>query len=168
MTTTGIPAASQERRRTAFAAVGALLVLIADQASKAVVRATLPLNEPREVIPGFFYLRHALNDGAAWSILSGARWLLVAVSAAVLAILVVKRRDIVGGLGCLGPWVFALLCGGVAGNLVDRLLTGRVVDFLDFVFGTYRYPTFNIADSAICVGMAMYLFATLFLGPKKR
>ena len=64
--------------------------------------------------------------------------------------------------------MFSLLCGGVAGNLVDRLLTGRVVDFLDFVFGTYRYPTFNIADSAICVGMAMYLFATLFHGPKKR
>lgn len=160
--------ADSERRRTAFAAVGALLVLVFDQASKAVVRKALPLNEPVEVVPRFFYLRHALNDGAAWSILSGARWLLVAVSVAVLAILVAKRRDIVGELGRLGPWVFALLCGGVAGNLVDRLLTGRVVDFLDFVFGTYHYPTFNIADSAICVGMALYLLAAFLPRSPKR
>ena len=160
-------ASSHDRRRTVFATVGAVVVLTLDQVSKALVRALLPLHEPREVIPGFFYLRHALNDGAAWSILSGARWLLVAVSAAVLALLVAKRREILA-LGRPGPWVLALLAGGVAGNLVDRLLTGRVVDFLDFVFGAYHYPTFNVADSAICVGMALYLGAALFLRPDKR
>ena len=159
-------ASAHDRRRTVFATVGAVVVLILDQASKALVRALLPLHEPREVIPGFFYLRHALNDGAAWSILSGARWLLVAVSAAVLVLLVAKRREILT-LGRLGPWVLALLAGGVAGNLVDRLLTGRVVDFLDFVFGTYHYPTFNIADSAICVGMALYLVGSFVSGPQR-
>ena len=150
-----------------FATVGAVVVLTLDQASKALVRALLPLHEPREVIPGFFYLRHALNDGAAWSILSGARWLLVAISAAVLALLVAKRREILA-LGRLGPWILALLVGGVAGNLVDRLLAGRVVDFLDFVFGTYHYPTFNVADSAICVGMALYLLAAFLHRPERR
>ena len=99
------------RRRTAQAAVGALLVLAADQASKALVRATLPLHRPREVVPGFFYLRHELNDGAAWSILRGARWPLAAVSAAVLAMLVAHRRDVLG-IRRVGPWAFALLCGG--------------------------------------------------------
>lgn len=160
-------ASARDRRRTVFATVGAVVVLVLDQASKALVRALLPLHEPREVIPGFFYLRHALNDGAAWSILSGARWPLVAVSVAVFVLLVVKRREILT-LGRLGPWVLALLTGGVVGNLVDRVLTGRVVDFLDFVFGTYHYPTFNVADSAICVGMALYLFAALFHRPERR
>ena len=160
-------ASDHDRRRTVFATVGAVLVLVLDQVSKALVRALLPLHKPREVVPGFFYLRHALNDGAAWSILRGARWLLVAVSAAVLVLLVAKRREILS-LGRLGPWVFALLAGGVAGNLVDRLLTGHVVDFLDFVFGTYHYPTFNVADSAICVGMALYLGAALLHRPERR
>ena len=154
------------RRRTAQAAVGALLVLAADQASKALVRATLPLHRPREVVPGFFYLRHELNDGAAWSILRGARWPLAAVSAAVLAMLVAHRRDVLG-IRRVGPWAFALLCGGIAGNLVDRILTGRVVDFLDFVFGSYHSPTFNIADSAICVGMALYLVGSFVSGPQR-
>lgn len=153
------------RRRTALSAAGALLVLAADQASKALVRTTLPLHRPHEVVPGFFYLRHELNDGAAWSILRGARWPLAAVSALVLALLIAHRRDVIG-LGRIGPWAFALLCGGIAGNLVDRILTGRVVDFLDFVFGSYHYPTFNVADSAICVGMVLYLLAS-FLVPRR-
>ena len=158
----------RDRRRAAFAAVGAVLVFIADQASKAVVRSSLPLHEPLDVIPGFFHLRYALNDGAAWSILSGARWFLVAISSAVLALLLAKRRELLNETGRLGPWVFALLCGGVAGTLLDRLLPGHVVDFLDFVFGTYHFPTFNVADSAICVGMALYLIAFLFPRPKTR
>ena len=151
----------------ALAAVGAFLVLAADQLSKAVVRAALPLHKPRAVIPGFFNLRYELNDGAAWSILRGARWPLVAVSAAVLAFLVWNRREMLGR-GRVAAWAFALLCGGILGNLVDRLLTGRVVDFLDFVFGTYHYPTFNVADSAICVGMVLYLFDALLGRPEKR
>ena len=155
------------RRRAAFSAAGALAVLAADQLSKAAVRATLPLHAPRPVIPGFFNLRHELNDGAAWSILSGARWPLVGVSVAVLALLVATRREMLSR-GRLGAWSFALLCGGILGNLVDRLWTGRVVDFLDFVFGTYHYPTFNVADSAICVGMALYLLDALLGGAQKR
>jgi len=140
---------------------GALAVFLLDQGSKALVRHTLALQEVREVIPGFFHLRHVLNDGAAWSILSGARWPLVAVSVVALAALVVWRREVLALGPRLGGWVLALLSGGIAGNLVDRLATGRVVDFLDFVFGTYHYPTFNVADSAICCGVALYVWASL-------
>ena len=56
---------------------------------------------------------------------------------------------------------FGLLCGGIVGNLVDRLVHGHVIDFLDFHFGSYVYPTFNIADSGICVGVAIYLIWSL-------
>ena len=87
-------ASPHDRRRTVFATVGAVVVLALDQASKALVRAWLPLHEPREVIPGVFYLRHALNDGAAWGVLAGRQWLLVLVSVAMLAILWWNRRDL--------------------------------------------------------------------------
>lgn len=141
--------------------VGAFVVFLLDLASKALVSHTLALYEVREVIPGFFNIRHVLNDGAAWSILSGARWPLVAVSVAALVALVVWRRDVLALGPRIGGWILSLLWGGIAGNLVDRITTGRVVDFLDFVFGTYHYPTFNVADSAICCGVFLYLLASL-------
>ena len=153
---------------TALAFAGAVFVLFLDQGTKAWVRHAMALHEVREVIPGFFNLRHVLNDGAAWSMLSGARWPLAAVSAIALVALFCFRRDVLGLGRRLGPWIFALLCGGIAGNFVDRLLLGQVVDFLDFVFGTYHYPTFNVADSAICVGVFLYAVCTLFKGPKPR
>ena len=56
---------------------------------------------------------------------------------------------------------FGLLCGGILGNLVDRLLHGHVIDFLDFHFGSYVYPTFNVADSGICVGVILYIWHSL-------
>jgi signal peptidase II len=56
---------------------------------------------------------------------------------------------------------FGLLCGGITGNLLDRLLHGHVIDFLDFHFGSYVYPTFNVADSGICVGVVIYLLHSL-------
>ncbi len=155
-----IPSAVIPKRTTALAIAGAVAVLLLDQGSKALVRRFLPLHEPQEVIPGFFYLRHCLNEGAAWSILSGARGFLVVVSAVALLLLIGCRREVLGIGRTLGPWTFALLCGGIAGNLVDRILTGRVVDFLDFVFGSYHYPTFNMADSAICVGVFLYILSS--------
>lgn len=148
-------------RQTLAPLVGAFVVFLLDAGTKALVRHTLALHEVREVIPGFFYLRHVLNDGAAWSILSGARWPLVAVSAVALAALAVWRRDVLALGPRIGSWILSLLCGGIAGNLVDRITMGRVVDFLDFVFGTYHYPTFNVADSAICCGVFLYVLASL-------
>ena len=61
---------------------------------------------------------------------------------------------------------FGLLCGGIVGNLVDRMVHGHVIDFLDFHFGSYIYPTFNLADSGICVGVAIYLIHSLRQPPE--
>lgn len=163
-TTRDGPAAGVWRR----ALVGAVLVLVLDQATKLAVRQCLAGKPPMVVISGFLRLNYALNDGAAWSILRGARWFLSAISVAALAALFRWRRDVLALGPRLGAWTFALLAGGIAGNLIDRLATGKVVDFLDFQFGTYHYPTFNVADSAICVGVFLHVVATLLAESRKK
>jgi signal peptidase II len=141
-------------------------VLAVDQLSKAWIRARLPFNTYGEdagaipVVRGFFYIVHVGNTGAAWSILTGRSLVLAALAAATLVAIFLGRRAL--GLGATHAQVcFGLLCGGIAGNLADRLTRGHVIDFLDFHFGAYIYPTFNLADSAICVGVVLYLLSSL-------
>ncbi len=140
-------------------------VLVLDQGSKAWIRHHLPFptyGGPNtiQVIPGFFDIVHVGNTGAAWSMLSGHSGLLAAVAALTLAAIYTWRK----ALSLKTPLVqvsFGLMCGGIAGNLIDRVLFGYVVDFLDFHFGTFIYPTFNFADSGICIGVALYLWHSL-------
>ncbi len=141
-------------------------VLALDQLTKAWIRARLPFNTYGEaggaipVIRGFLYIVHVGNTGAAWSILSGRSVVLAVLAAATLAAIFFGRRAL--GLGVRYTQVcFGLLCGGIAGNLVDRIAHGHVIDFLDFHFGAYTYPTFNLADSAICVGVVLYILSSL-------
>ncbi len=148
-----------------------LLLLLAatvvgfDQATKAWIHAHLlfpTYGEPGAipVIRGFFYLVHVGNTGAAWSLFSGKSTALATLAAATLAAIAVWRRHL--GLRQTGVQIcFGLLCGGILGNLVDRLVYGHVIDFLDFHFGSYIYPTFNLADSAICIGVGLYLIHSL-------
>ncbi len=143
----------------------AAAVLAADQASKAWIGTHLPFNTYGEgmgaitVVPRFFYIVHVGNTGAAWSLFSGRSIMLAALAAATLVAIFVGRRAL--GLAAAHAQVcFGLMCGGIAGNLVDRLARGHVVDFLDFHFGSYIYPTFNIADSAICVGVTLYVLSS--------
>jgi signal peptidase II len=144
----------------------AAFVLAADQATKAWIRSRLPFNTYGEangaipVVRGFLYIVHVGNTGAAWSIFAGRSFLLAALAAATLVAIFLARKSL--GLGGAHAQVcFGLLCGGIAGNLVDRILMGHVIDFLDFHFGSYVYPTFNVADSAICVGVALYVLASI-------
>jgi signal peptidase II len=144
----------------------AAIVVAADQATKAWIAATLPFNtygEPAGAIPvirGFFYIVHVGNTGAAWSMFSGKSVFLAVLAAATLVGIYLGRKAL--GLATAYSQVcFGLMCGGIAGNLIDRLARGHVVDFLDFHFGSYVYPTFNVADSAICVGVILYILASL-------
>jgi len=141
-------------------------VFLADQASKAWIWMRLPFGTYGRdsgaiaVVPDFFYIVHVGNTGAAWSRLTGRSPLLAALAIATLLAIFCWRRAL--GLRALGTQVsFGLLCGGVAGNLADRLLHGHVIDFIDLHFGSYVYPTFNIADSGICVGVCLYLLQSL-------
>jgi signal peptidase II len=146
----------------------ALLVFALDQLSKAWIVARLPYGTYGEdegaipVIRGFFYIVHVGNTGAAWSMLTGRSLLLAALAASTLAAIFLCRRAL--GLRAKSNQVcFGLLCGGIAGNLSDRIFQGgrmfhgHVVDWIDLHFGSYVYPTFNLADSGIFLGVVFYL-----------
>lgn len=143
----------------------AAFVIAADQLSKAWLVHFLPLYESREIIPGFFNLVHVTNAGAAFSMLADvdSPWrhylfLGIGIAAVVgLTIGYILYRD-------QHPWygpAFGLIAGGAAGNLIDRLRQGAVVDFLDVHIGSHHWPSFNVADSAICVGAALFIVITL-------
>jgi signal peptidase II len=146
--------------------VVAAVVLAADQLTKAAIVARLPFPTYGEgygaitVIQNFFYLVHVGNTGAAWSMFTGQS-VLLAVFALVTLVAIVIWRHALGLREQRSQWCFGLLCGGIVGNVIDRLAYGHVVDFIDLHFGSYVYPTFNVADSGICVGVGFYLWYSL-------
>ena len=140
----------------------ALCVVLLDQASKEWVRGAFSLHESVPVIPGFFHLTYIRNTGAAWGMFSGQNVALSALALVMLAVLVVFRRKILPP-GRVHRVALGLLCGGIAGNLFDRLRLDYVVDFLDFFVRTSHFPAFNVADSAICVGVGIYVLGTLLV-----
>jgi signal peptidase II len=137
-----------------------LVVLIFDQVTKQAVRTHLIYGESRPVIDGFFNLVYVRNDGAAWNILSGQGIVLILISLSVLVLLFVYRRSFLQEQ-LSHRILLGLLTGGIAGNLVDRIRFGWVTDFLDFQFGSYHYPSFNVADSAICIAIGLYVLTNL-------
>ena len=137
----------------------ALLVVLLDQATKEWVRGVFSLHESIPVLPGFFDLTYIRNTGAAWGMFSGQNIALSALALAMLAALVAFRRRILPP-GRTHRVALGLLCGGIVGNLFDRLRLDYVVDFLDFHFRGAHFPAFNVADSAICVGVAIYVLGS--------
>ena len=144
----------------------AAIVLIADQLTKLAIVAHLPFPTYGEghgaitVIRDFFYIVHVGNTGAAWSMFSGQSVLLAIFALVTLAAIVIWRHAL-GLRERRSQLCFGLLCGGIVGNVIDRLAYGHVVDFIDLHFGSYVYPTFNVADSGICVGIVFYLWHSL-------
>ncbi|MBQ2830543.1 MAG: signal peptidase II [Oscillospiraceae bacterium] len=143
---------------TIFALLAAALLAL-DQWLKAWITQNLPLGEAMPLVPGFVELRTVHNYGAAWSSFSGQRWLLIAVTALIMAAVVylLVRRIVRHPLGLAA--CFLILSGGV-GNLIDRVRMGYVVDMFNFLF--MDYPVFNVADiCVVCgaiVGAVYYLF----------
>jgi signal peptidase II len=140
-------------------------IVALDLASKAWMSGWLKLGESREVTP-FFNLVMAHNTGAAFSFLANAggwqRWFFILVTAVVATILVVLlKRNAANRLLCLA---LALVLGGAIGNLHDRVTLGHVVDFIQVHAGGYHFPAFNVADSAITIGVALLLWDG-FRGP---
>ena len=142
-----------------------LVVFALDQLTKAWIAATLPFPtyEPPgaiTVIDGFFYIIHVGNTGAAWSLFAGQTAMLALLAVITLACIFYWRRALDLKKGPV-QLAFGLLCGGIIGNLLDRLRHGHVIDFVDLHFGDYIYPTFNVADAGICIGVAVYLIHSL-------
>lgn len=139
-------------------------VLFLDQLTKYMIVRRFRLHESVRVIPGFFDLTYVRNPGAAFGFLAGApgAWRSIffitvsIIALAVIAALVRQTRD------RLTLIAFALIGGGAVGNLVDRVRFGEVVDFIDWFYRSYHWPTFNIADSAISIGVALLAIEMLF------
>lgn len=138
-----------------------LAIVLLDQFTKHWIRSAFVYGESRPVIDGFFNLTYVRNDGAAWNLLSGHSILLILISVVILALLIICRRSFLQDR-LFHKILMGLMVGGIVGNLIDRIRFGWVTDFLDFQFGTYHYPSFNVADSAICIAVGLYIIFNLF------
>jgi len=144
----------------------ALLVVVLDRATKWIVAKEISLHDSVPVIPGFFRLTRVENRGAAFGLFadSPTQWkIAILVLFSVVALVIVSallwRNSHVMTTTGIG---LALILGGAVGNLWDRLLSGRVADFLVFYIGRYQWPAFNLADSAIVCGAGLLVIEILF------
>lgn len=132
-----------------------LIFLIVDQISKILVVKFLDLNSVT-VIKTFFYLTYTNNTGAAFSILTDKRIFLVLVGIIIIILLIyyLKKHQIKNTINKIA---FALVIGGSLGNLIDRIIRGSVVDFIDIKIFSYNFPIFNLADTFITIGVLLLL-----------
>ena len=139
-----------------------IFIVLLDQATKIIVDRTLPFNQSIPVIDNLFSLTYIRNTGAAFGILAGSggsfrRLFLIAFSVVAIGfIMIMLRRLPPNEKGLIAALSFIL--GGAAGNLIDRILYGEVIDFLDFYWSRYHWPAFNVADSFITVGVMIILY----------
>jgi signal peptidase II len=153
-----IQAAARPRRLEIWLPI---LIVAVDQLTKAIVRATLPLHESVSILPGLVDFTHVRNTGAAFGILNAVEFPFKSAVIAVIATAALvgvglyaaslAHHQLVARLG------LALIIGGAAGNLLDRLIAGSVIDFVDVYWRGYHFWAFNVADSAITVGVAIMI-----------
>lgn len=138
-----------------------LAIIGLDQLTKYIVISNINYSEKRSVIDGFFYLTHWKNEGAAWGIMEGWRAFLIPVTIIVSIVLVYY---LVKSDNRLFKVALSMVLGGAVGNLIDRAFReGGVVDFLDFHFWSYNFPTFNVADCFIVIGTILLSYYILFV-----
>ena len=140
-------------------------VILLDQATKLFVQAHMALYESIAIIPNYLDITYTQNPGAAFSMLADAppwvrkAFLLTMACAAIIVLLVIIVRAESVSLTSVSC---ALILGGAMGNLIDRAIRGRVIDFMRAHYYDLNYPIFNVADSAISIGVGLILFVTLF------
>ncbi len=131
-----------------------------DQIIKLIITYFMSLNSSIIIIKNFFSITYVMNNGAAWSILSGHSWFLILMAILALNLIyiffikdkVLNKFEII---------VYGLLIGGILGNLIDRILYGKVVDYLDFTIFNYNFPIFNFADIFICVSVFLLIIGII-------
>jgi len=150
-----------------------LVLLGLDQLTKHLIVSSMQMYQAHQIIPGFFNLVYVTNKGAAFSMLASVEsplrhYFFVTVNSAAflgLSIAAWKMKS----QHVLYRVSFALIAAGAVGNLIDRFRFGAVVDFLDFHVGDYHWPAFNVADSSICVGVAvLFVLNIIEIGKEKR
>lgn len=142
------------------------LIITADQISKSLVKSMMTLYDVIPVIPGFFQLNYITNKGMAFGInlpvgISFFSGISLIITCFLVWILWCERKN-----NLLMRISLALILGGAIGNLIDRILFGEVVDFFDFMIGDFHWYIFNIADSAVTVGIILMLFYSFLFKPK--
>ena len=144
------------------------IMVLADQISKTAIRSTMTLYESITVIPGFFHLTYITNDGMAFGInFPFGIYIFSTISIILTAILfwylwTIREENIILRSGV------AMILAGAIGNLIDRLLLGEVVDFLDFMIGDLHWYVFNFADSFVTIGMGIILYDAIILEKKRQ
>ena len=156
----------EDRKTFLLALLTGFLFLILDQLTKCWVVKEIPFASKQAVIPGFFNLTYVTNTGAAWGILSGRYWLLLTISAAVFFAALWFLQDLTEGWK-ERYYAVLLILSGILGNGIDRVFRGAVVDFLQFYIGKYVWPSFNVADSCICIGVFIYIISTMIRPDRK-
>ena len=138
-------------------------IILLDQISKWLVKSNLALYQKIDIIPGFFQIRHINNRGAVWGLFSNIPHTIVPkiiTAMSALALLFILYYFLKEDRSCRMELIsFSLIMGGALGNIIDRLIQGFVVDFLEFYIGKHYWPTFNVADSCISVGVVILVLA---------
>jgi signal peptidase II len=154
-------------RRPFLFLIGAITipVILLDQATKLFVQAHMALYESIAIIPNYLDITYTLNPGAAFSMLADApAWvrtmflLTMACAAIIVLVVMIVRAERVS----ISSVAFALILGGAMGNLIDRAIRGRVIDFMRAHYYDLNYPIFNVADSAISIGVALIILTAFF------
>ena len=137
-----------------------------DQLTKWLVRQNIPYGAEIPIIPGFFSLVHASNTGAAFSLFTGNNFFFIGLALAALAVVIfLLVRDSRGSkteqrLNNITKISFGLLASGILGNVTDRIFRGAVTDFLHFYISEYSWPSFNVADSCICIAAGLLILGS--------
>jgi len=141
-----------------------LFIVLLDWATKLIIHHALQLGDVIAVLP-FFNIVYVRNYGISFSMFSHAGPLVLTLMACIISIGVcyclIKTHS------RLSKVCYALILGGAVGNIIDRVYLGSVIDFLDFYIGHWHWPAFNVADSAICIGVALLIYQSVFMKEKK-
>lgn len=138
-------------------------LILVDQAIKFLVVSYMKLGESIPVLEGIFHITYIENPGAAFGLFANQRVIFIVAAALVIAAACLMYRRLMSEK-VIVRWGVALLLGGAAGNLIDRVRIGRVIDFLDFRI----WPVFNIADIGICIGVSLLMYALLYDKEKEK
>ena len=143
-----------------------LPLFVLDQLTKWLVRQNIPYGAEIPIIPGFFSLVHASNTGAAFSLFTGNNFFFIGLALAALAVVVFllirdsRAPKTEQRLNNITKISFGLLASGILGNVTDRIFRGAVTDFLHFYISEYSWPSFNVADSCICIAAGLLILAS--------
>lgn len=137
----------------------ATITILIDQLSKIIISTTLVLNKDLWLIPQIFSFKYIENSGAAWSLFNNKISFLVICS--LIALVIIFSYAYKFSKNWRNNISFGLLIGGILGNLIDRLFLGYVRDFISIKIFSFQYPIFNIADSAIVIGVILLIIAII-------